>query len=352
MVLVDGEGRIVAINAQAEQLFGYRREELLGQPVERLMPERFRGGHRGHRADYAAHPRTRPMGMGFELYAQRKDGTELPVEISLSPLETENGPLMISAIRDISERKRAETERAHLLRREQLARAEAEAAVLARDQVLAVVSHDLKNPLAAIVGWAQHMQRRLAQWRTPEAERLGKPLTQITAVTSRMRSLELDRHPTDLVALARQAAAQHRETSEQHRIQIEAAVPALTGHWDAARLERVLDNLLSNAIKYSPEGGEIRLSIAREDTEHGPWAVLAVEDDGLGIPAAEVPRVFDQFHRGSNVVGRIAGTGIGLATTRQVVQQHGGTIGVDSREGVGTRFTVRLPVSEGGSPAA
>ena len=116
----------------------------------------------------------------------------------------------------------------------------------------------------------------------------------------------------------------------------------------------MLYNLLSNAIKYSPAGGEVRVGIRRERTSESDWAVVAVQDEGLGIPAAEVPRIFEGFHRASNVTGRIGGTGIGLATARQVVEQHGGTIGVETEEGRGSTFTVRLPLGpeERSSPEA
>jgi signal transduction histidine kinase len=127
-------------------------------------------------------------------------------------------------------------------------------------------------------------------------------------------------------------------------VRLEASQLSLVGLWDQDRLERVLHNLLSNAIKYSPAGGEVRVSIQRERTLGGDWAVVSVRDQGLGIPAAEVPRIFDGFHRASNVAGRISGTGIGLATARQVVEQHGGTLGVATEEGRGSTFTVRLPL--------
>jgi signal transduction histidine kinase len=154
------------------------------------------------------------------------------------------------------------------------------------------------------------------------------------------RPLELDRRPTDLVALARRAAAECQQTTGRHRIRCEAQVPRLVGRWDAARLERVLGNLLDNAVKYSPGGTEITLTVARS----GATAVVAVRDRGVGIPAGDLPRVFERFYRGSNVAGRIGGTGLGLAGVKRIVEQHGGTIEVESVEGVGSTFTVRLPL--------
>ena len=141
-----------------------------------------------------------------------------------------------------------------------------------------------------------------------------------------------------------QIATQQQQDSDQHSIRAETSTERLIGAWDAARLERVVQNLLGNAIKYSPEGGEVVVTIARQEDAAGARAVLAVRDQGVGIPPTDRPHVFDRFHRAENVVGRIAGTGIGLASARQIVEQHGGTISVQSALGRGSTFTVRLPL--------
>jgi signal transduction histidine kinase len=161
--------------------------------------------------------------------------------------------------------------------------------------------------------------------------------------------LALARASIDLVALARQLVAEHHYVALQHRIEVRAHVPTLFGDWDATRLERVLANLLSNAIKYSPQGGPITLALTQESTDVGGFAVLAVQDQGLGIPPDELARIFEPFQRATNVVGRIAGTGIGLASVRQILEQHGGTITVTSEVGIGSTFTVRLPLTSQGS---
>jgi signal transduction histidine kinase len=169
--------------------------------------------------------------------------------------------------------------------------------------------------------------------------------------------LELRRAPTDAVALARRVAAEQQATTERHRVRVETALSELTGAWDAVRLGRVLDNLLANAIKYSPAGGEVVVTVAREDDPAGEdgavgaWAVLAVTDLGLGIPAADLPRIFERFRRAGNVAGRIGGTGIGLASARQLVEQHGGALTAESVEGAGSTFTVRLPLAGPGARA-
>jgi signal transduction histidine kinase len=233
-------------------------------------------------------------------------------------------------------------------------------AVDTRDAVLAAASHDLKNPLAAIKGAVQLLQRQAARAGGVPPARLTAGLASVDAAVSRMaaqldelldvahlevgRPLDLRRRPTDLVAAAYQAVGEHQPTTTRHRLQVHAAVPSLVGSWDAARLDRVLANLLSNAIKYSPAGGTITVELLREHDDNGDWAVLRVRDQGMGIPAADVPHVFERFHRGRNVGGQIRGSGIGLAGVRQIVEQHGGTIAVESQEGVGSTFTVRLPL--------
>lgn len=246
--------------------------------------------------------------------------------------------------------------------RELEALARAEEASRLRDEFLSAASHDLKTPLTTIKAFAQLMLRRARKTASPDAEWFSEGLERIDDSTSKMiaqlnelmdvgrlqtdRPLELDRQPTDLVALAHKAVAEQQQATERHRLHVEAAVPKLVGEWDSARLERVLSNLLSNAVKYSPNGGDVTVTLTWEPAATGGWAVVAIRDQGLGIPAADLPRVFERFHRAGNVVGKVAGTGIGLAGVRQIVEQHGGTITVQSREGEGSTFRLRLPLSQ------
>jgi signal transduction histidine kinase len=163
-------------------------------------------------------------------------------------------------------------------------------------------------------------------------------------------ALELNREPVDLVAMAESSAAIYRQATERQAIRVEASSPSLVGLWDASRIERVIDNLLSNAVKYSPEGGPITVTI----DQAGDEARLAVRDHGVGIPDEDLAAIFERFQRGSNVKGRMGGTGIGLAGARTIVEQHGGAIEVASKLGSGSIFTVRLPLSapEAGEPSA
>jgi signal transduction histidine kinase len=158
-------------------------------------------------------------------------------------------------------------------------------------------------------------------------------------------TLQLDCRRVDLVDLVRQAVADHRPQARRHHLRLETSAEPLVGTCDPVRLTRVLGNLLDNATKYSPEGGDVVVAIGR-DPDAPADALLRVQDFGLGIAEADLPRIFERFHRGSNVVGRISGTGIGLSSAYQIVRAHGGTIDVASREGVGTTFTVRIPLGE------
>lgn len=235
-------------------------------------------------------------------------------------------------------------------------------AVRVRNDFLASVSHDLRTPLTTVKGTAQIL-RRYAARRAADPDRLVEGLSRIDGAATRMAAqiddlldlarlqsgepLDLDTRPTDLVALARQLADEQQRAGEDTPILVETREPELVGNWDPARIERVIGNLLANAIKYSPDGGEVRIQIRREATAEGEWVMVRVSDQGLGIPAADLPHIFDRFYRAGNVAGRIGGTGIGLASARQIVHQHGGTITAESEEGSGACFTVRLPLSAG-----
>ncbi|MBI3965430.1 MAG: DUF4118 domain-containing protein [Chloroflexi bacterium] len=239
---------------------------------------------------------------------------------------------------------------------------EASDAMHARDELISFVSHDLKNPLTSIRMLARGVGGRLAATGDPELERLVEPIATVESAATKMahlieeledtvhvhggEPLRLDRRPVDLVALARQLAAEHQLLTRRHRIRVESELPVLFGRWDAARLDRVLGNLLGNAIKYSPDGGDILVSVARAANGAGDQAILSVRDHGLGVPADDLAQVFDRFHRGANVVNWISGTGVGLVSVKRIVESHGGTVAVQSEEGAGSVFTVRLPLAE------
>jgi signal transduction histidine kinase len=240
---------------------------------------------------------------------------------------------------------------------------ETEAALRRSEQerrgLVAAIAHDLKNPLTSIKGLAQMLQRQAdAGSLTPErlSDRLGALVASADRMTAQLDELslitrgedlriQLDRRRTDLVTLVREAAAGRQLGSEAHAIQLECNVEQLVGSFDATRLARVVDNLLVNAVKYSPSGGTVTVQVRRTERAGVPWACLTVRDRGIGIPDADLPHVFERFRRGGNVRG-ISGTGVGLAAVREIVEAHGGTIEVASREGEGSTFTVWLPLVE------
>jgi signal transduction histidine kinase len=230
-----------------------------------------------------------------------------------------------------------------------------------KDEFLASISHDLRNPLTAVRGVTQVLERRLERNVPIEPERLARSLANIRGSTAQMaslidqmldyarlqmdRPLELALRRMDLVELTRRTVERFAATSDRHRLVLDASAPALVGEWDEARLERVMQNLVANAIKYSPQGGDVVVQVAEESSAGRHWAVVTVTDPGLGIPADDLPYVFDRFHRGSNVAD-IPGSGLGLAAARQVLEQHGGSIEVSSTPGQGSTFVVRLPCGE------
>jgi signal transduction histidine kinase len=240
---------------------------------------------------------------------------------------------------------------------------EAEDAVRVRDALFALISHDLRSPLTAITAYVHLL--KVAGQSVPDpaiAEQVYVMLNSIDGAVARMNGqidefldiarlragekLDILRKPIDIIALARQIVWDYQQTTSLHDLRIDTNVDTLIGCFDVLRMGRVISNLVSNAVKYSPDGGTVTVSIAYESEGTDHWVVLCVEDQGLGIPDADLPQIFDLFHRARNVEGHFRGVGIGLASVQQIVQQHGGAITVHSQIGVGTTFTVRLPLQD------
>jgi signal transduction histidine kinase len=310
---------------------------------------------------------TGPRDADAPLPHETTAGQSVDVYEELSRINNELLNAQRTLAKSAAEQRRLSEENRRLYDAERTARAAAEAAVALRDQLLASVSHDLRTPLTTIRGLAQ-MLRRQAGRRLSDADWVTNGLTNIEVGAAKMAGmidelldaahlqtgepLELRLAATDLAGLARKVAAAHQALTDRHRIDVVATVPELVGRWDSARLERVLDNLLSNAIKYSPDGGGVVVQVGQQTDTAGSWAVVAVQDQGVGIPAVDLPHIFERFRRGTNVAGRIAGTGIGLAGAKQIVEQHGGTLTAASSEGHGATLTVRLPLGHDRDRAA
>jgi PAS domain S-box-containing protein len=344
MVIVNREGRIVLVNAQTEKLFGYTREELLTQPVEMLIPERYRGAHGGHRAGYFSSPRPRSMGANLDLYARRKDGTEFPVEVSLSPLETEEGTLVSSAIRDISARKHAQE--ALSGQAVELARSNTELTALNKEleAFSYSVSHDLRAPLRSIDGFsrilvdeygpqldspAQHYLQRVIQ----ATQHMGRLVDDLLNL-SRLGRKELARRLTpldDLVRSVLEDLAQDKTGREiEWRIN---PLPSLD--CDPALIKIVFVNLLTNAVKFTRPRERAVIEVGAQETD-GHWVVF-VRDNGVGFNPKYADKLFGIFQR-LHREDEFEGTGIGLATVQRIILRHGGRIWAESQPDQGTTF--------------
>jgi signal transduction histidine kinase len=228
--------------------------------------------------------------------------------------------------------------------------------------LLATIAHDLRHSLAIVRGNARLLRLQATQDHAPpgpwldgglaDIEDAGTQMAQLIdemVDVARSRSgdpLPLERRPTNLAELAARVAANLGSAGERGRVRLERIEPAPIGHWDAARLRRVAENLLGNALKYSPPAREVIVRVGTQVRRDGVWAVLEVRDHGRGIPAADLPHLFEPFRRGSNVAG-VSGSGLGLASVKRIVEAHGGGIAVESAEGEGTTVTVHLPGVDG-----
>jgi PAS domain S-box-containing protein len=348
IVIADREGRIVLANSQAQRMFGYTAEELAGQQVEILMPESVRAAHAAHRADYHARPRTRPMGLGLDLIGQRKDGRRFPVEISLSPMGAGEEALVMSAIRDITERRKIE-ERVHALNRA-LERRVAELAAVNREleAFSYSVSHDLRAPLRSIDGFSQALLDEYA-------DRLQGPgqdyLRRVRAAAGRMAELiddllnlsrvtrqEMRREPVDLSAMARTVVAQLQRAEPDRQVEV-AIADGLAAEGDPQLLRLVLENLLGNAWKFSAREPRPRIEFGAMETDGARR--YFVRDNGVGFDMAYAGKLFGAFQRLHGMT-EFPGTGIGLATVHRIVTRHGGTVSAEAEVGKGATFSFTL----------
>jgi protein-histidine pros-kinase len=341
MVIVARNGRIALVNSQLERLFGYPREELLGQSVDCLVPARYRGHHERHRTGFFSQPRARAMGAGLELYGQRRDGSEFPVEISLSPLETEEGLFVSGAIRDATERRRFEQTLQDASR--------------LKSEFLATMSHELRTPLNGIIGFSEFLiDEKAGALNARQKEYLtdvlasGRHLLRLINDVLDLSKIEAGR--MDIVAERFDLAsavdevcgvvspiARSKSISLVRHVSEEVAQVILDRH----RFVQILYNLLSNAIKFTNTAGEVNLSLDRE----GDMLRLQVRDTGIGISPENLQKLFLEFQQLDSGTGRRHdGTGLGLVLTKRLSELQHGSVRVESEVGKGSVFTVQLPL--------
>ena len=339
MVMINDQGTIVLVNAQTEKLFGYGRRELLDKSIEMLVPPQFRGKHPAFRSHFFGDPKARSMGVGRDLFGLRKDGTEVPVEIGLNPIKTDEGTFVLAAIVDITERKKAEFQVAELDR--------------AKTAFFSNVSHEFRTPLTLLLGPLEDALRTAggtmsaAQRESLEvSHRNALRLLKLVNTLLDFSRIEAGRiqaafEPVPLSTYTFELASVFRSAIERAGLAFEVDCDELTEpiHIDREMWEKIVFNLLANALKFTFAG---TISVAlRSVADH---VELTVADSGIGIPAEEIPHLFERFYRVRNARSRTQeGTGIGLALVQELVRLHGGSIAVTSVPDKGSAFTVRLP---------
>nr|PZN69999.1 MAG: hypothetical protein DIU62_01155 [Pseudomonadota bacterium] len=339
LLVVDGHGRIVLANGAAEKLFGFERTELIGSPIERLIPERLRGAHVRHREDYSQSPRTREMGAAAaELVAVRKDGSEFPAEIRLSPVQLNGQPLVAAAVRDGTDRRQA----VQVLR---AAQQEADRANAAKSRLLATASHDLRQPLQALQLLNAALQQQIDE---PEVQELLARQSEALEAMANLLNALLDlsrleagavKPEIEEVSLAEIFGALQRAfepLAEARGLTLSVNTEMRYVRTDRTLFRQLLENLLANALKFTDSGG---VSLGCRMQEGG--LVVEVADSGIGISSEQLEHIFDEYYQLDR--GRHQGVGLGLSIVKRIAAQLGLALDASSEPGRGTTFRVCIP---------
>ena len=360
IVLTDDEGGIRLINRQTEALFGYERNELIGKPIETLLPTRFRPNHFGYRNSFYHDPQTRPMGVGRDLYGLHKDGYEIPVEIGLTPLRSQDKVMVLSTIVDITERKKNEEKL--LLKNEELARYNEELKartsqliqsekMSALGTLIAGVAHELNNPITGILNYAQYCKKNVA----PDSK-LIEVLDDLVFETKRCAEIVKnlltysyftsvgEQSPTTETANVKEIIKRvcslfaHLLNDIQLNLDIESDLPEF--HIQANKLQQVISNIIKNAIDAMENSSQKEIYIkAYKDSGE---CHLIIDDTGKGISTPDLSKIFDPFYTTKDV-GK--GTGLGLSVSRSIIEEYNGKISLESEVGKGTRFHIKFPTN-------
>jgi PAS domain S-box-containing protein len=351
MVVTDEQGLVVMVNRQTEQLFGYGRDELRGRPIEMLVPERHREGHATKRLGYLRSATSRPMGVGLELTGLTRDAREIPVDVSLSPIESDHGTHVVASLRDITERKRADDALRQSNEALEQARRAADEANEAKSNFLANMSHEIRTPMNAILGMSYLcLQTSLNPKQRGYIEKVHRSASSLLGLIndildfSKIEAGKLDMESIDFRLedvfdnLANLVGLRAQEKDLELLFDIKPGVPmALEG--DPLRLGQVLLNLANNAVKFT-EGGEVVIGVSQTGTD-GDAVILRffVRDTGIGLSEGERTRLFESFSQAdASTTRRYGGTGLGLAISRRLVDLMHGEIGVESEPGEGSTF--------------
>lgn len=349
MIIIDAGGTIRYANRQVSALFGYAHDDIVGQPVEFLMPKRFRERHVNHRHTYVESVRVRPMGIGLELFGQRIDGTEFPLEISLSPVEDDGRALVAAAIRDVSDRKKVEAELIVARQTADAARESADRANLAKSRFLATASHDLRQPLQSLSLLNGALRRAITDRDASEAvaqqeEAIGAMSRLLNTLLdiSKLESGAVKPDPADFAvnALFEELRREFSGLASTKGLTLRVDQCEECAHSDRVLVEQILKNLLSNAIKYTPAGW-VSLCCSHPD----PRSVrIEVHDTGVGIEPDQLRFIYDEFYQiGVPTNSSRDGYGLGLSIVQRLVRLLGAELQVSSEPGKGSRFTLTLP---------